>query len=480
VEDGSLNPVADAVEAAVAARRTGELRKRAPHLLFGYAHLRSGAVHLHTALLEQGSRRANKLEGVDLDERRLEAAQLDPCEQRQLFQELVELVGGISNDLDIPVDRRLELVPPEGARESGHGCERRAQVVTGERHKLGEPLVVGHLLPCYGWRVEQRVTATPDLQASAPEVRIGLSRAGVTGVQKAVRMQHGGRDALVSAEIDCFVDLDPAQKGVHMSRFPELFEEAIDEVVIDGKLLVENLAEHIARHIVERQRALRAEVKIAARYPIERLTPVTGLRTQELVTLVGLAAASPHTARRVVGVEATGINACPCAQGLVREEAAERLGEAGFDTSDVQRILELVPLATHNQRGRGTLYLGTEVRLDAEDLVQIVETSMSSPIYELLKRPDELFVVEHAHLTPRFVEDSVRLMVKGALDAYQDLEDDDFVLARQVNFETIHNHDVLAERFGTVGELREELANGGHSARHTELRDWLRSADRVA
>jgi len=306
-------------------------------------------------------------------------------------------------------------------------------------------------------------------------VRIGLSRAGVTGVQKAVRMQHGGHDALVSAEIDCFVDLDPAQKGVHMSRFPEVFEEAIDEVVIDGKLLVENLAEHIAKHIVERQRALRAEVKIAARYPIERLTPVTGLRTQELVTLIGLAAASPSSTRRVVGVEATGINACPCAQGLVREEATERLGEAGFDEDDVDRILELVPLATHNQRGRGTLYLGTQVRLDAEDLVDIVEQSMSSPIYELLKRPDELFVVEHAHLTPRFVEDSVRLMVKGALDSYLELEDEAFVLARQVNFETIHNHEVLAERFGTVGELRAELANGGHSARHTELRDWLRS-----
>jgi len=306
-------------------------------------------------------------------------------------------------------------------------------------------------------------------------VRIGLSRAGVTGVQKAVRMQHGGHDALVSAEIDCFVDLDPAQKGVHMSRFPEVFEEAIDEVVIDGKLLVENLAEHIAKYIVERQQALRAEVKIAARYPIERLTPVTGLRTQELVTLIGLAAASPSSTRRVVGVEATGINACPCAQGLVREEATERLGEAGFDEADVDRILELVPLATHNQRGRGTLYLGTQVRLDAEDLVDIVEQSMSSPIYELLKRPDELFVVEHAHLTPRFVEDSVRLMVKGALDSYLELEDEDFVLARQVNFETIHNHEVLAERFGTVGELRSELANGGHSPRHTELRDWLRS-----
>ena len=288
-------------------------------------------------------------------------------------------------------------------------------------------------------------------------------------------MQHGGSDALVSAEIDCFVDLDPAQKGVHMSRFPELFEEAIDELVIGEMLLVERLAEHIARHIVERQDALRAEVRIAARYPIERSTPVTGLRTQELVSLLGIAAASRTASRRLVGVEATGINACPCAQGLVRDQAAERLGEAGFADVDIERILELVPLATHNQRGRGTLYLGTELRLDAEDLVDIVEQSMSSPIYELLKRPDELFVVEHAHLSPRFVEDSVRLMVKSALDAYGELRDEDFVMARQVNFETIHNHDVLAERFGTVGELRAELANGGHSPAHTELGDWLRA-----
>ncbi|HEY7196724.1 MAG TPA: GTP cyclohydrolase MptA [Gaiellaceae bacterium] len=323
--------------------------------------------------------------------------------------------------------------------------------------------------------MSERMTPALDLQASAPEVRIGLSRAGVTGVQKAVRMQHGGESALVSAEIDCFVDLDPAQKGVHMSRFPELFGEAIDEVVIGEKLLVERLAEHIARHIVERQEAGRAEVSIRARYPMERLTPVTGLETQEMVTLIGIAAATPEASRRVVGVEATGINACPCAQGMVRERAAERLGEAGFDDVDVERILELVPLATHNQRGLGTLYLGTELRLDAQDLVGLVERSMSSPIYELLKRPDELFVVEHAHLAPRFVEDSVRLMVRDALAEVEGLADEDFVLARQRNFETIHNHEVLAERFGTVGELRAELATGEHSARHAELRDWLQA-----
>ncbi len=314
-----------------------------------------------------------------------------------------------------------------------------------------------------------------DLQASTPEVRLGLSRAGVQGVAKAIRLRWGGAEKLISAEIDCFVDLDPGQKGVHMSRFPELFEEAIDQVVIGEAFLVEELAEHIARHIVGRQRAGRAEVRIAARYPLERRTPVTDLATQEMISIVGIAAATVSRVRRVVGVDATGINACPCAQGLVRGKAAERLLEAGFEAMDVKRILELVPIATHNQRGRGTLYIGSDHPVNAEELAGIVEGSMSSPIYELLKRPDELFVVEHAHLQPRFVEDSVRISLQSTLERYPELKDEDFVLARQLNFETIHSHEVLAERYGTVGELRGELRDGKPAVRHTELRQWLSS-----
>jgi GTP cyclohydrolase I/GTP cyclohydrolase-4 len=311
-----------------------------------------------------------------------------------------------------------------------------------------------------------------DLQASAPDIRLSLTRAGVTRVQKAVRVRHEGSETVMAAEIECTVDLSHSQKGVHMSRFAELFEEAIETVVAAEALHVEALAEHIAGHIVDRQSALRAEARITAQWPVRRTTPVSRLATQEMVSLVGIAAATADRVRRVVGIEATGINACPCAQGLVRGRAAERLAEAGYE--DVERILDLVPIATHNQRGRGTLYVGTDLQLDANDLVAVVHDSMSAPIYELLKRPDELFVVEHAHLQPRFVEDSVRLSVSGVLDAVPGLADGDFVFARQVNYETIHVHDVLAEREGTVGELRAELA-GGAPARHTSLADWLSS-----
>jgi GTP cyclohydrolase IV len=320
----------------------------------------------------------------------------------------------------------------------------------------------------------------PDLQSSEPEVRIGLSRAGVRGVHKAIRLRRGHYEKLVFAEISCSVDLDPAQRGVHMSRFPELFEQTIDELVIGEAVLVEELAEHIVRTVIHNQQALRAEVEVTARYPIQRETPVTRMRTQEMVSLIGIAAASAAGAKRVVGVDATGINACPCAQGLVRGRAGERLLEAGFGEEDVERILELVPLATHNQRGRGTLYVGTEGSINAEDLVEIVERSMSSPVYELLKRPDELFVVEHAHLKPRFVEDSVRIALKETLEAYPELDSGDFLWSRQMNMETIHTHDVLAERFGTVGELRRELEHGEPLEHHTSLQEWLAAGARAS
>ncbi len=107
------------------------------------------------------------------------------------------------------------------------------------------------------------------------------------------------------------------------------------------------------------------------------------------------------------------------------------------------------------------------------ELVDIAERSMSAPIYDLLKRPDELFVVEHAHLQPRFVEDSVRHALRDALNTLPQLDDGDFLLSRQVNFETIHVHDVVAERYGTAGELRSELASGEPSPSQTTLTAWL-------
>ncbi len=314
----------------------------------------------------------------------------------------------------------------------------------------------------------------PDLQASTPTTRLSLTRAGVTRSAKAIRLSHGDSEKLFHAEIRCGVDLDPHHKGVHMSRFEEALNEAIDRIVLGRALLIEELAEAVARQVVQSQGAVRSEVVISASYPVERRTPVTDIATQEMYGLVGIAAANGDVSRRMVGVSAQGMNACPCAQELIRARAESRLAADGFDAGEIERIVASVPIATHNQRARGTLFVGvTEGRIEADDLIAIVEDSMSSQIYELMKRPDEEFVVARAHSRPRFVEDSVREMVRGVIDRYPNLEDDAFIDAHQENFETIHAHDVEAARCGTVAEIRAELMGAtGHALVTRE--EWLR------
>ncbi len=317
----------------------------------------------------------------------------------------------------------------------------------------------------------------PDVQAGVPETRVSLSRVGVTGVEKIIRVRSGESEQLFFAELESAVDLGPDQAGVHMSRFEEVVNEAIDEVVLGEALRAEGLAAHIAERVRERQGGLRAEVRIAARYPETVPAPVSGIPTQEIYKLFGTAVASERGTRTLTGVEAQGMTACPCAQGLVGEAARVRLAEHGYTSEQIAEILEAVPVATHNQRGIGRLYIGSTEQggpeIDARTLLRIVEGSMSSEIYELMKRSDEQHVVEKAHRQPRFVEDVVREMLRRAVTELDGLGDGAFVMARQENLETIHRHNVVAERYGLLDEIAAEIAGGTPSPHHTTMREWL-------
>ncbi|MDP9347264.1 MAG: GTP cyclohydrolase MptA [Actinomycetota bacterium] len=322
-----------------------------------------------------------------------------------------------------------------------------------------------------------------DVQNAVPAVGVSLSRVGVTNVEKVIRIGAPGEEQLFSAKLDCFVDLGPDQKGAHMSRFEEVVNAVIGEVVLgESGFKAEQLAQRIAEGVRDRQGARRAEVTIAARYPEHKPAPVSGIPTQEIYTLYGSAVASAQGTRRLVGVAAQGITACPCAQELVAGNARKALRADGFTDDEIARVLQAVPVATHNQRGLGTLYVGCpedcDAELEAATLLAIVEDSMSSEIYELMKRDDEAAVVEKAHRRPRFVEDCVREMVGGVVAELETLPEGAFVSARQENLETIHQHNVVAERFGLLGELRHELRTGEHLAHHTSVREWLDEAGR--
>ena len=318
-----------------------------------------------------------------------------------------------------------------------------------------------------------RIALDRDIQSSQPGVHVRLGRAGVVGVRKSLLIGNEGHQKWFDATFDLYADLDPKRAGVHMSRFSDVLEEVLEDLAISQWPKIELLAEAIAEAVVERQKVTRAEVHIHTAYPLQKWTPVSGRRTQEVYGLLAHAVATPRGSRRMIGVEVEGMVACPCAQDMIHSFARVRLQEEGFEKDAIDKMLSITPLATHNQRGRATLMIGTDQDIDAGNLIALVESAMSSENYALLKRPDELYIVNKAHTNPRFVEDVVREVLGSVVDKYPELGDDTFVWIHQRNEETIHKYDVEAEGWGTLGELRQEILQGQGVERHTSREEWL-------
>ena len=313
-----------------------------------------------------------------------------------------------------------------------------------------------------------------DIQNGKPAVHVRLGRAGVVGITKAILISdQEGPQQWFNTTFDLYADLDATQAGVHMSRFSDALNEVMEDIGSNTWPNIELLAEYIAKTIVEKQKAFRAEVHIRTSFPLQRWTPISGRPTQEVYGLITQAVATREYTKRLIGVEVEGMVACPCAQDMVYSFAQGRLQEEGFSGDVIEKMLDVTPLATHNQRGRATLMIGTDQSLDARDLVDLAESAMSSENYGLLKRPDELYIVNKAHANPRFVEDVAREMLRAVVEKYSDLPDETFVWARQRNEETIHKYDVEAEGWGTLGELRSEILKNVSIERHTSKEEWL-------
>ncbi len=306
-----------------------------------------------------------------------------------------------------------------------------------------------------------------DVQANRPEFSINLTRVGVTNVKKLIKVtRRDKRPIILVSEFDLFVDLPSDRKGANLSRNFEVMDQALEDALNAPVYEIEQFCGDVAEKLLERHEyASRAEVRMQSEYMVRRQTPSTGTTTQEITNIFAETTTfrtddQRHKTRRMIGAEVVGMTACPCAQEHVRELAEMRLKELNVPQVDVDAFLRDIPLATHNQRGRGTISIevGTGYEVPLDTIIEIIEDSMSSRIYELLKRTDEAVVVETAHKSPKFVEDCVRVMAHKVVEAFPYLPDDSIVTIKQVNEESIHRHNAFAERVATLGELRQELA----------------------
>jgi GTP cyclohydrolase-4 len=286
--------------------------------------------------------------------------------------------------------------------------------------------------------------ASTDVQNEKSENKFILTRVGVTDVKKPVRVRRPDRATTLTVDLDVFVDLPSTMKGSHMSRNLEAIGEIVDSSVrepVDG---LEDLALMICNKLLERHDyASYSEARASAYYFIEKETPL-GKKSLERYKLVARAEAragdEPETAKSI-GVEVIGMTTCPCAMETVS-------GSTG-DLSVEQAI-------THNQRNKTFVMVDIPrgMTVEADDLVTIVERSMSSPTFEILKREDEAELVRQAHANPRFVEDVVRGVLADILEAFREFPDTVQIHVKSESEESIHKHNAFAERITSLGELR--------------------------
>jgi GTP cyclohydrolase I len=248
-----------------------------------------------------------------------------------------------------------------------------------------------------------------DTQATVDRRGVQIDRVGVKGVQFPIVYQlKNGKLQHTIGSFNLYVELPSEQRGTHMSRFMEALHES--QVVISPQHIGD-----LCRSIRDRLHAPVAYVEVECPLFIEKPAPITGI--VGLVDYkVKLSASSRDTEDMTIGVRVPAKSLCPCSK-------------------------EISDYGAHNQRSEIEVHVKTQGVVHVEELIEYAEGSASSPIYSLLKRPDERFVTQAAYDNPKFVEDIVRDFCL-ALDADERIS---WYKVSTENFESIHNHQAYAE-----------------------------------
>jgi GTP cyclohydrolase I len=247
-----------------------------------------------------------------------------------------------------------------------------------------------------------------DIQNTQDERNIPIDRVGVRKVRYPmhIRERDNGMQRTVG-EFTLTVDLPREFKGTHMSRFLEVLAEHNHDV--SGATIPDILAQ-----LRERLKAETAHLDVDFTYFIAKAAPVTG-KVAMMGYECGFSATGGAKEDFVLRVVVPVTTLCPCSK-------------------------EISEYGAHNQRGYVTVSIRPNGLLWIEEVIEMVESVASAPLYPLLKRPDEKYVTERAYENPRFVEDMVR-EVAIALDAHPRV---DAYEVEVENHESIHDHNAYA------------------------------------
>ncbi len=248
----------------------------------------------------------------------------------------------------------------------------------------------------------------PDVQSMKDTRRLPIQKVGVRALRHPCRVATATGNQPSVATVEMTVSLPAEEKGTHMSRFIEVFqnfEEPLDYASVG----------HLMDRMLARLQATNGFMRIDLPYFVRKAAPVSGgesLMDYEVSWLAESLGETKTVSLRVV-VPVTSL--CPCSKNI----------------SDY---------GAHNQRSHVTIHADLLGAARVEDMISAAESAASCELWGLLKRPDEKYVTERAYDNPKFVEDLVRDI---AMNLKANPSVGSFTVESE-NFESIHNHSAYA------------------------------------
>lgn len=312
----------------------------------------------------------------------------------------------------------------------------------------------------------------PDPQNQLPKYMISIDKVGVVNLRKRIKILHGNKTYEFSPLFSAFVKLPKQQRGIHMSRSSETVEEVIDELSYQAYSSLESVCKAMAETLLKKHKySARSEVISEGILVIDTLQEGFGKRQKAYEVFskaIAVRSGDSFKTRLFLGASAEGITTCPCAKELMQSYAKDIILERSeffkLNSDKIDQLLNLIPIASHSQRSKGTLTveLSNEREVDLLTLTEIIETSMSGIVQDVLKRPDEGKLVRLAHLNPLFIEDTLRVMAQQVVKKFSTLLDTSQIFFRVESMESVHAYNASAEKQTTLGELKKEFQDNNH------------------
>lgn len=247
-----------------------------------------------------------------------------------------------------------------------------------------------------------------DVQTRHDSRNIPIDKVGVKDISYPVTvMDKNKKFQQTVARINLYVDLPHHFKGTHMSRFIEVLNTHREQIALD-KL------EPMLQEMKKKLGASSAHLEMEFPYFVEKRAPVSKAKGLMEYTC-SFSASLADSFDFVLGIRVPVTSLCPCSK-------------------------EISSYGAHNQRSLITVRVRYHEFVWIEDLIELVEKCGSSPVYSLLKRPDEKFVTEQAYDNPKFVEDIVREVTENLLKN----PSFSWFSVEVENFESIHKHSAYA------------------------------------